>query len=323
MADTTITITDVLSQFGSYYIDGGQGTKDLLTRPFFDFGTREAFTNIPTDSTQLRFSDVQVGKILQPWQKTYTPKGSVTFKPVTIDLKPVKIDLQLSPEDLKQMFYSWLGFLTSTKTDRSTWPFVRWIIEYYALQQQFEDIEMDLIYNGDELAIAVPGTAGNPADVQDGIKKIINDDIALMEQISTGAFSNDPKEFVGQIEDFVKQVPKRYWSKPMQVNVNPDNEVKFKEGMQQKYNTYYAQVTDTATVRNFSNFSIKSRMSMDGSDKIWATPKPNAVFAIKGFSNSNGFEIEKVDRTVKIWTDYHMGWGFLQKDLVFTNDLDM
>ena len=145
MADTTITATDVLTSFGSYYIDAGQGVKDLLTRPFFPFGTREAFTNMPTNDTQLRFSDVQVGKILQPWQKAYTPNGSVTFKPVTINLKPVKIDLQLSPEDLKVMFYSWLGFLTSTNTDRTTWPFNRWIIEYYALNQKDEDMEMDLI----------------------------------------------------------------------------------------------------------------------------------------------------------------------------------
>jgi hypothetical protein len=322
MADTTITITDVLSQFGSYYIDGGQGQKDLLTRPYFPFGTREAFVNMPTTDTQLRFSDVQVGKILQPWQKAYTPKGSVTFKPVTINLKPVKIDMQLSPEDLKDMFYSWLGFLTSTNTDRTTWPFPRWIIEQYALNQQFEDMEMDLIYKGDETA-ATPGTAGDPADVHDGVKKIINDNIADMTQIATGAFALDPKDFVTQIEGFVKEVPKRYWNKPMVINMNPDNEVKFIEGMQQKYNVNYAQITDVIRVRNFSNFSIKGRMSMDGSDKIWATPKENAVFAVKGFSNANGFEIEKVDRTVKIWTDFHIGWGFLQKDLVFTNDVDM
>jgi hypothetical protein len=322
MADTTITATDVVNSFGSYYIDGGQGVKDLLTRPFFPFGTREAMTNIPSESTQLRFSDVTVGKILQPWQKAYTPAGSVTFKPVTIDLKPVKIDLQLGPDDLKTLFYSWLGFLSSTNTDRTTWPFVKWLIEYYALNQKDEDIEMDLIYKGDEDAV-VPGTPGDPADVQDGIKKIINDNIGTMTQINTGAIAADPKDFVTQVEEFVKEIPKRYWSKPMQINVNPDLEVKFKEGMQQKYNTYYAQVTDIATVRNFANFSIKGRMSMDGSDKIWATPKPNLVFAAKGFSNSNGFEIEKVDRTVKIYTDWHMGWGFLQKDLVFTNDVDM
>lgn len=319
MADTTITATDVINSFGSYYIDGGQGVKDLLKRPFFPFGTREAFTNIPTNDTKLRFSDVQVGKILQQYQKAFTPKGSVTFKPVEVDLKPVKIDQQFNPSDL---VYSWLGFLTSNNTDRTTWPFVRWFIEYYLLNQVFEDLEMDTVYKGAYVA-PTPGTAGEPGEVINGVKKIINDGIAGMTQIATGALAIDPVDFVTQVEEFVKQVDKRFWRVNMTLNFNPDLEVRFVEGMQKKYNMNYAQVSDTMSVRNFSNIRVKGRMSMDGSDKWWMTPIENAVFAVKGFSNATGFELEKVDRNVKIWTDFHIGLGFLQKDLVFTNDLDM
>lgn len=317
--DTTITATDVITEFGSYYINEGQNMQSLLTRPFFPFGTREAFTNVPTDNTQLRFSDVQVGKILQPFQKTFTPKGSVVFTPVTIDLHPVKIDQQFQPQDL---VYSWLGFLTSNKTDRTTWPFVRWFIEMYLLNQLWEDMELDLVYKGDKEAV-VAGTAGEPGHVCDGVKKIINDNIGAMEQIATGALAADPKDLVTQIEDFVKQTPKRFWKVPMDLNLNPDRAIQFVEGMQQKYNMNYQQITDTMSVRNFSNVKVKARQSMDESDKIWMTPVANAVFAVKGFSNATAFELEKVDRNVKIWTDFHVGLGFLQKDLVFTNDLDM
>lgn len=105
--------------------------------------------------------------------------------------------------------------------------------------------------------------------------------------------------------------------------MNLDRKVQFVEGMQQKYNTYYAQVPETMTVRNFPNITIKGRQSMDASDKIWMTPMENAIFAVKGFSNATAFELEKVDRKVKIWTDFHIGVGFLLSDLVFTNDLDM
>jgi hypothetical protein len=318
-ADTTITATDVINEFGSYYINEGQNMQSLLTRPFFPFGTRDAFTNVPTDNTQLRFSDVQVGKILQPFQKTFTPKGSVVFTPVKIDLHPVKIDQQFQPQDL---VYSWLGFLTSNNTDRSTWPFIRWFIEMYLLNQLWEDMELDLIYKGDAEAI-VAGTAGEPAHICDGVKKIINDNIADMTQIVTGAPAADPKDFVTQVEEFVKDVPKRYWNVPMTLNMNPDLGVRFIEGMQQKYNMNYQQITDTMSVRNFSNIKVKGRQSMDESNKIWMTPVANAVFAVKGFSNATAFELEKVDRNVKIWTDFHVGIGFLQNDLVFTNDQDM
>jgi hypothetical protein len=319
MADTTITPTDVITEFGSYYINEGQNLSNLLTRPFHPFGTRDAFTNVPTDNTQLRFSDVQVGKILQPYQKAFTPKGSVVFTPVTIDLHPVKIDQQFNPSDL---VYSWLGFLTSNNTDRSTWPFTRWLIEYYLLNQLWEDMELDLVFNGDEAAV-VPGVAGAPGEVCDGVKKIINDNIADMEQINTGAPAASPKDYVTQIEEFVKGVPKRFWNKKMTLNMNPDLAVRFVEGMQEKYNMNYAQVSDTMSVRNFSNISVKGRQSMDGSNKLWMTPVENAIFAVKGFANATAFELEKIDRSVKIWTDFHVGIGFLQSDLVFTNDQDM
>lgn len=316
---TTITPTDVITEYGSYYIDQGQNMQSLLMRPFHAFGTRDAFTNIPTNDTQLRWADVEVSEVLQRYQDAFTAKGSVTFTPVKIDLTQVKIDQSFNPNNL---VYSWLGFLTSNNTDRTTWPFIRWFIEQYLLNKLWEDMEQEVIYTGDQDAI-VPGTAGDANGVIDGVKKIINDGIANMTQIATGAFAADPVDFVTQIEDFVKGVDKKFWNSKMTLNMNLDRKVQFVEGMQKKYNTYYAQVPEVMSVRNFPNIQVKGRLSMAASDKIWMTPIENAVFAVKGFENANGFELEKVDRTVKIYTDFHFGIGFLLKDLVFTNDLDM
>jgi hypothetical protein len=319
MADTTITPTDVITEFGSYYIDQGQNMQSLLMRPFHPFGTRDAFTNVPTDNTQLRYSDVTVGEILQRYQDTFTAKGEVVFSPVKIDLSQVKIDQEFNPNNL---VYSWLGFLTNNNVDRSTWPFIRWFIEVYLLNQLFEDIETKAVYKGEQAAIVV-GTAGTAIGAITGVKKIINDNIADMTQIGTGAFAADPVDFVTQIEQFVKSVDERYRDRKMFLNLNNDRKIQFVEGMQKKYNTYYAQVPDTLSVRNFDNVIIKGRTSMSGSDKIWMTPTDNAVFATKGFGNANAFELEKSKRKVQIFTDFHIGIGFLQKDLVFTNDLDM
>lgn len=319
---TTVTITDLVNEFGSFYKDGGQGAKDILSRPFFPFGTREAMTNIPTNDTIIQMSDTEIGKVLQPWQKAYTPQSALTFKPVTINLRPVKVDHTLSPDDLKNLAYSWLGFLSSPNIDRSQWPFIRWFIEEYSLNQTFEDLEMDAIYKG-VYAAPVAGTPGLPGEAIDGVRKLINDNIANMSLINTGALSNDPVEFVTQLEEFVKSVGKRFWRSTMTINVNPDREVLFTEGMQKKYNINYAQVSDLKSIRNFSNITVAGRMSMDGSDKIWMTPKANIVFATKGFSNAEGYKVETEKRNVHIFTDFHIGLGFLQPDLVFTNDQDM
>lgn len=323
MADTTITVADVITEFGSFYIDGGQSVNNLLTRPFFPFGTREAFTNIPTTATQLRYSDVQVQKILQPFQKAFTPQGGVTFKPVTIDLQPVKIDEQFEPSEL---VYSWLGFLTNLDNDidRKNWPFTRWLIEYYLMNQSIEDLEVDVIYKGVKAAV-VPGTPGAPADTINGAKKLINDAItaATITPINTGAPAGAAKDWCTQIEEFVKSVPERFRNTVMGLNMSQDLYIKYTEGRAEKYNMTYSQESNLQTVRSFPNITVKGRTSMSASNKIWMTPIQNAIFATKGFSNVTGFKIEGVDRNVKIWTDFHIGLGFLLGDLVFTNDQDL
>jgi hypothetical protein len=318
---TTITATDVISEYGSYYINQGQNLQSLLLRPFEAFGSRDAFTNVPTNDTQVRYSDVTVGEILQPYQDAFTEKGSVTFKPVTIDLHPVKVDQKFNPSSLT---YSWLGFLTNNNTDRTTWPFTRWFIEVYLLKQLFQDIEKKAIFKGVHVN-PTAGTAGAAQDVIDGIRKQINDAItaSAITPIATGALSTDPATFCTQIETFVKGIPELFWETDMTINMSRVLALRFAEGKDAKYNTQYAKEDSLITVKNFPNIKIKGRASMFGSDKIWATPIENVVFLTKGFANANGFELEKVDRTVKVWTDFHIGAGFLLKDLVFTNDRDL
>jgi hypothetical protein len=318
---TTITPTDVITSFGAHYIDQGQNLNDLLIRPFEAFGTREAFTNVPTTDTQLRYSDVTVSEILQPYQDTFTAKGSVTFKPVTIDLKQVKIDQQFNPNNL---VYSWLGFMTNNKTDRKTWPFVKWFIEVYLLNKLMEDLESQAVYGG-VYAAPTAGTAGAANTVVNGIKKIINDAITAttMSSIATGAPSTTATTWCDQVETFVKGIPEKYWEKNMVINMSRTLALRYMEGKKQKYNMYYGQEADLASVANFPNIKVAGRASMTGATKIWATPIENAVFAVKGFENAAGFELESVDRNVKIWSDFHIGMGFLLPDLVFTNDRDL
>lgn len=314
---TTITPTDVISQFGSYYIDNGQNMSDLLMRPFTAFGSREAFTNVPTEDTQLRWSDVTVGEVLQPYQDTFTEKGAVTFKPVSIDLQQVKIDQSFNPNNL---VYSWLGFLTSTKTDRTTWPFVRWFIEVYLMNQVMDDIEKKVIFYGDKVA-PTPGTAGAAIEVMDGVKELIKAKITAgsTTAIAVGAPPADAKDFVTYMETIAKSIDEIYWTKNIVFNMSRAHALLFKEGMQAKYNINYAQVAELQTIRNFENFKVAGRDSMRASTNIWGTPIENAVFATKGFGNAQAFEVEKVDRKVKIYTDFHIGLGFLMGDLIFTN----
>mgnify|MGYP000867390650 CR=1 FL=1 len=318
---TTITPTEVISAYGSYYLDNGQNLNSLLMRPFTAFGTREAFTNVPTDETVVRYSDVTVSEVLQPYQDTFTAKGGVTFKPVTISLQQVKVDQSFNPNNL---VYSWLGFLTSNATDRTTWPFVKWFIEVYLLNQVFDDLEKKVIFTGVKVA-PTPGTAGAAIEAMDGVKEILKDGIAdaSITAISVGSVPTDPKDFCTYMEEMVAGIDETYWGKKTVFNMSKTLAKRYREGRKAKYNLHYAQVSDLNMIEEFEGFSVAGRASMRGSTNIWGTPIENAVFATKGFENANGFELEKIDRTVKIWTDFHIGLGFLLKDLVFTNGEDL
>ena len=320
MADTQLTAAQIIADFGSYYQNGGQGEQDLLMRPYEQFGTREALSLIPTEDTILRLSDVQVSEILQAYQDDFTPKGGVTFLPVQIPLTQLKVDQAFNPTFLQN---TWLGFLSSNKTDRTTWPFVRWFIEKYLLGQLDEDLETKAIYKGSKAAI-VAGAAGTAIGAMDGIRKQINAGITAgnVTPIPTGALSADPVTFCEQIEDFVAAIPEKYWSKSMTLNMSRTLARRYKKGRKKLYNENYDQESDMAQVDE-TEVRVAGRASMSGSDKIWMTLPGNYVLGVKGFSNKEGFEIEKVDRKVKLYTDFWMGTGYLQGDLLFTNDRDL
>lgn len=320
MADTTIDIADIISSFGSYYLDGGQNQNDLLMRPFEKFGTREAFNLRPTNDTILRLAAIEVEEILQGYQDTFTSKGGVDFAPIEIALTQVKIDNEFNPNKLVA---SWLGFLANNKIDRSTYPFIKWFIEDYLLKQVDKDLEMKAIYTGSKVT-PTPGTAGAAIEAMDGIKKQINAGITAttITPIVTGAAAVNPIDWCTQVEDFTKSIPEIYWPENMPLNMSMVLERRYKEGRRLKYNMSYAQVTEMSLVQD-TNIRVVGRMSHFGSEKIWATTARNYVMGVKGYSNKSMFEIEHVKRKVAIYSDWWIGIGYLLADEMFTNDQDL
>ncbi len=321
MADTVISPEQMIADFGGYYLDAGQNQNSLMMRPFTPFGTLDAFTMWPTNDTILRMGEVQVGEILQAYQDEYTPKGQVVFKPITITMFEQKIDQAFNPTKL---YRTWAAFLTSNNTDRTTWPFPKWFIEKYLLGQVDEDLETQAIYTGTYVA-PTTGVAGAAINAMDGVKKIINAGITAgsIVPIATGVLPTDEVAFVTAIEAWIAMLPVKYQRKQMQLNLAVPLQNRWRRGMRKKYNMNYGQVSELDNITDFENITIAGRVSMGNSNKIWMTPKENAIAAVKGYENKNGFQLEKVDRKVKIYTDWFIGVGFLLKDIIFTNDQDL
>lgn len=319
---TIISASQVVADFGAFYIDAGQNENNIHSRLMEDFSSLDSFTLIDNgEDTVLRAANTAYSEVLQGFQKTFTPKGSLTFMPKSIYLRNVKVDESFYPDDLKNM---WLSFLTSNNLDRTTWPFVRFFVEQYVLKQIKADLELKAVYKGVYVA-PTAGTANNAVDTVDGVKLLINNAITAttIAPIVTGTPSTDPVTWATQVETFCAGVPELYWDKLMDLNMSRVLALRYRQGRKLKYNMYYGQEADLSKVANFENVSVEGLGSMSGANKIWMTPAINAVAGFKGGSNQNIVEIEKVDRQVKLYTDFWLGFGFIDDGLVFTNDQDL
>lgn len=317
---TTITSAAVVADFGAYYIDAGQNESNIHDTLREGFADTEDFTVVDSEDTVLRETNAAYAEVLQSFQTAFTPKGGVTFTPKAIPLFNVKVDQSFYPDALKSQ---WLAFLTSNNLDRTTWPFVKWFIEKYVMGQINHDIVKNLY--GAIYAAPAPGVAGAASAAFDGLKKIINTAVTAgtIVTIATGAPNATAATWAGQVETFVKGIPELYWETPMGIQMSRALALRYKEGRRTKYNSAYAQVSEQMAIQDFEMMQVKGRGSLTGVTKIWGTPKANAIMAFKGGSNKQIVEVEKVDRLVKVYTDFWIGLGFINDALVFTNDQDL
>lgn len=328
-----LTITDVLSEYGSYYRNEGQGQKDIIDMYYQSSITHQYFNPMPTDQTQERRSKFTKSRVLQRFQETFTPVGGGTFSPATINLAQMKVDEQ---ETLSYLEKSWLGFLRGQgANDRKQWPFVRWYMEKM-LKQSINDYEINEVYKGIEGSIT-PGTATAAGASMNGLGKQITDAIAASKITPiagpVGGWSTDPKDFVTEIETWVKNVAAV--SNEMRLIV--ENELdylfmstklrnRYAEGLRQKYQIALDLTGLSLTGVKLElpladqNIKIVGLPSMTGSERVFMTPSDNRAAYDKKPDINTVFELESVDRSIKIWGDIWKGIGFWYPGYVLTND---
>jgi len=324
MPDTnkiTLDIDDVISQWGEYYLNHGQNMSNLHMLPFETFGTMSAGTVIETEDTVLREANVRVQEVLQQYQDDFTSKGGVEFKPINILLYNMKIDVGVVPHKLIK---GWTGFLTNTGNTPESYPFIQWLVQDYLLRQADQDLEMKAIYKGVYEA-PTEGVAGISSKTMNGIDKQLNDLITAgdVDPFNVGNLdAMSPKDFVTALEqNFIAEIPEIYrFETQLELNMNRTYRQKFRDGMRDKYNVNYKQTDNITQFIDYENITVVGRASMMNRKRIWTTPKQNLLIGVRGFSNKNGFDVQKVDRKVKFLTDWWMGCGFVQPEIIFTTD---
>jgi len=316
-----ITATDVVTEWGALYRKQDQSTKDIINKLMQRSVTEGYFPVRLTTNTIMEKVSAEFARVLQRFQKAYTPIGGVTFKPLKIPLYKLKIDLAEYPDELEE---TWLGFLSGEGLDRKAWPFMKWFL-MNALIQAEKDLELSEIYFGVPGSIT-NGTATDAGTSLKGIKKQINElnTASKLDKKVLGAVPTDAVEFVEYVEEMWGMTDRLLRNEVDFIFVNEDNHDLFRDGMREKYNTQYAQV-DESKITKLRNDNVKlvGLPSMHGSNKIWFTPSWNRQAGFKRTTNAGGFQVENVDRLVKAYTDYSKGFGFWIGEYVVSNDVEL
>jgi hypothetical protein len=167
-------IQEIQTEWGIYYRDGGQNLARVLKKQYLSSQTEALFGLIPTDDTSYQMAIAELSRVLQPFQLGWTPMGNLKVSPITLTQTPFKVDIEENPDKLEN---SWLGFLADSNLDRAQWPFVRYLVEQHLYSRMDEDYELNEIYFG-KFAAPTPGTAGAAGTGMDGIRTLINREIA-------------------------------------------------------------------------------------------------------------------------------------------------
>ncbi len=315
----TITTTDIVTQYGAYYLDHGQNQNDIMrsilrTRTLPTFAQRRYTAN-----DVWRLSTAEMTNVLQPFHKTTSHKGNVTFAPKKIELQKVKVDQLISPDDVEE---TWLGFLASLESGtRAKWPIVRYIWEVLLAEKAQADYE-EADWDGDETAAPGGGTAGSHLHIYDGLKKLVDDGITAGD-INDVTLTNNPAvstEVFAAVEEFIAGLPQHWAGRQVDILMPQTMQLSY---LRDKRNTHGQVVTYTNEAQNVAidfrpNWRIVPFGGMDvaGDNYIIATPRLNLIHALK----TDGWRMEApqvTGRQVLMLADWFEGIGFADDRLVY------
>ena len=313
----TITTTDIVTEYGAYYIDAGQNKKRILSLLSQGREITNFATPIKTDDTIFRLANATFRTLVQPFQKTFTQKGGAEIKPNEIRVYRFKIDDEFMPDEL---YATWLGFLTQKTVDRKEWPFVKWLIEVYYARQIDQDMELNEYYKG-VYAAPIAGAAGADGTGMNGLKLQLQTGVNARTINSVPLGALDKATIFDQVEAFTDGIAEVYQGIKMNVFMS---RYWYKKYLQDKRAQLYYQKTSDAQIDgniDFTPLDVKPLASMVGTDDIFCTPVENFLHLSPATLTKNNFKLEEAKRAVAVMADWSEGLGFGINQAVWTNKL--
>lgn len=317
-----IDVSEIVAQFGDYYEKCDQNMDRLVRIARKPVEFEQVMTPITQESDIYKSSETETTEVLQGYQKAWTPKGSLKFKPIEYKLRKAKIDIEIEPHDISG---SWAGFLEGkSDNDVRNWPIVRFAAEMEYAPQMLQDMELKAMFHGEYVA-PTPGTPGAASEVMDGVNKLRKDFSASgrLGTIAVGAPPADPVLYVDYIKDFVKQISSQYRKSAYTLCMSADNELKYRDGFLEKYGVNFSvNATDNARVMNLP-IKIKGFDAMEGSEAVFVTPPKNIKTIRKAISNAQNWRTETLKREVYMYAHFYKCIAIDIPEIFFTNDVEL
>lgn len=311
-------ISNIILEYGTYYEQAGQNKNRILGMLSQGIETPKYCTPVKTDDTIFKLSTLSIGDLVQAFQKGWTPKSDIAFKPNELRLHHFKVDLELTPDDIEA---TWLGFLASEAVDRKDWPLVKFLLEHptqgiiAAINRDMENKE----YGKGVATDPSSGVAGVTGQTMNGLVTLLQAgvDDATINSINIGTLDKDT--IFDQIELFVDGISEIYQGVPMNIHLSPTWAKYYHRD--KRAQGFYTIASD-AQIKNTIDFMpqmVVPLPSLSGTSTIFATPKTNLLHLTKKLTNKNKIKLEESKRTVNLLADWYEGLGFGMNGVVWTN----
>ena len=311
-------VTEITEAFGAYYENSGQNMKRILSMLSQGQVTPNYCTPVKTDDTIFKLSQLTLGKIVQPFQKAWTPTNAAAFTPNEIRLFHFKIDEEIFPDDIEA---TWLGFLAGQGLDKKDYPLIKFLIEH-ADQGYLAKINADMEleeYGAGVYVQPIPGQVGITGTGMDGlIKQLqVGVDAETINSINIGALAAEG--IFDQVELFVDGISEIYQNTKMNIFMSP----KWRKAYlrDKRVQGFYdlkgaSEINDSV---DFTPQQVVGLPSLSNTDVIFATPQTNLLHLTKKSANKSIIKVEEYRRNVSLMCDWWEGLGFGVNGAVWTN----
>lgn len=320
-----LNVAALVAQFGAYYKPGSDNERNLRSAIYGTSRLASYFQDRPTVDTIWRGTLAELERIVQPFQKAWTPIANLVFTPNEFVLYKLKIDLEVFPDDIEATYLGFLGGLP--ELDRKNWPLIRYMIEKHAMGRKLKDMMLEY-YQGVYAAPGV-GVAGAAGTAMNGLRKTIRDYNTAGKTnlgngaIASGAAAADDADFCEQLEAWVEELPDEFKTEVDAIMISDALARKYRRGKRKKYNINYAQVDDLSTIEDQSNIRVVGDVAMNGSELWFTTIPDNRIRPIKKAAQGETMQVESAKRAVHIYTDWWEALNFEVPQFIFHNDQDL